>query len=361
MAEVLEFNFEIWVLAERISVKVPLDQATTKEIAFLDFVSQRFSSLDQAWIAYRKVAPRNGAFFPADSRSFFDEMISTHRAQNPPDPPPTNVNVLPISSEELKAHERAMLCQTKHKAARQTRNEIKTVLHEVVPRLESVAFRSQAGMEALRIAMSLQPISAEQPADGQAGRRAKRKLVYGVTMPAAPPVRRQRQQTADELAQRTDILYVIRAPEGGLAAVAECPAEDSLMVGVVFDLHAQLRVALELDAKHGRLVASRAHAGSAEFEVLLGEDGICPSIEHVLCVAVRLLDPARALFADGHSRMLRLLVAWLPESGVREVAHIRNRALSKLVNDRCDGRLAICVARSVANVFAGSCSRAYIC
>lgn len=133
----------------------------------------------------------------------------------------------------------------------------------------------------------------------------------------------------------------------------ECPADDAALVGLLFDLRSQLQRALQLDKNCGMLVSSRPHSGTAQFELVLGEDGITPAIEHVLCIGVRLLDPRRVLFKAGHSRFLRLVVAWVSESGIRDVSLHRNGAVSKLVNERFDTYLFVFVPDCCVAVHAG--------
>lgn len=355
MAHFLEYSFDLWSIAERVLVRIPVSAPASEELVFLDYVSPRISSLDQCWLEYRNVAPTNGAFFGNDSagreRKRFDEMMTLHREQHPPNPMPDNVTVSAISAEELKAHARATVVKAKRSAARQARSAVKGVLHEVLPRLDSV-FKSQSGMDGLRLALSLQPITVE-PAEGQCERRRKRKLPHGLTMPAAPTVRVQRRRAAEELRNRADIAYLIRGHDGELQAVDECPADDAALVGLLFDLRSQLQRALQLDKNCGMLVSSRPHSGTAQFELVLGEDGITPAIEHVLCIGVRLLDPRRVLFKAGHSRFLRLVVAWVSESGIRDVSLHRNGAVSKLVNERFDTYLFVFVPDCCVAVHAG--------
>ena len=338
MSDVLEYTFELWSIAERIRVQIPVSEARSEELVFLDFCSQRFSSLELCWLEYRALAPHRGAYFPASERAWFDRDIAAHRLANPPEPPPPNVAVTPIPADELKARELAKQRRAKTTAAQQVVGAIGSVFSEVVPRIEAIAFKSQAGMEALRVASSLEPVSGEE---SKSGRRGKRKLSFGQSMPSAPTVRKQRQQSLAELKARDDIQYFVRSDADEIELVANLPADVAKLSGMVFDLHAQLRLVLELDRKTGQLNEHRPRSGTSRFELLLGQDGITPAIEHVLCVAVRVLDRQRVLWKRGYSRMIRLLVAWLPESGVRDVACARNTALSKLINERYDERLEL--------------------
>jgi hypothetical protein len=332
--DALVYEFCIWSLAERISVRILRINATSEEHVWLDHVVERFSSLDVAWIEYRRICPRNGAFFAAGQRKLFDNFVRDYRRWRTTQPPHSNVSVTPISAAEIKKRESSILCNAKRSAARQVRNGVRDVLHEVTPLVESLAFKSQEGMEAHRVATTLRP-RGEAPSSNE--RRPKRRLPHGVTMPSAPTVKSQRRRTEQELVARTDICYLITAPNGVVQSTPERPANSDLL-GMMFDLRSQFRFALKLDRQCRALVDAdnREHTGNVTFDVILGEDGVTPAVESVLCVAVRVLDPARVLFAAGHSRMLRLLIAWLPESGVRDVSALRNRALSQFLESRSD-------------------------
>ena len=330
MTDVLEYAFQLWSIAERVTVQLPAGDSTSEEFAFLDYVVQRFSSLEYAWMEYRKLAPKRGAFFDRQSRAAFDNLVTMHRQHFPPEPLPANVVVTAIPADELKAHERNRLLKAKRSGARDVHGAVQGVLREVVPRLDSVAFKAKSGMEALRIGTVLEPVgSGERPE-----RRPKRTLPHGLTMPSAQPVKTLRKLAMAEIRSRVDLSYIVKSAVGGFRIDGQLPLPGEL-VGMVFDLLAQLKLSLELDSKQRRLVpAADRKTTDIQFRVLLGEDGITPAVSSVVCVGIRLLDPDRLLFAAGHSRFLRLLVACLPESGIRDVAAFRNHALSQFLNSR---------------------------
>jgi hypothetical protein len=48
MAHFLEYSFDLWSIAERVLVRIPVSAPASEELVFLDYVSPRISSLDRA-------------------------------------------------------------------------------------------------------------------------------------------------------------------------------------------------------------------------------------------------------------------------------------------------------------------------
>jgi hypothetical protein len=217
------------------------------------------------------------------------------------------------------------------RGAKTVRDEVKNVLREVAPAVGTLAFRSQRGQDAFRMAMQTEPGSV---VSGE--RREKRKLPHGLTMPTYDSARKQRVETKAELAARTDVVYIAKDDAGNFVELGVCPENDADLVGVCFDLLAQFETALDLDERSGQLQPAPVLAPGSDppplhLQIVVGSDGV----DNVVGCLARVLDRRKLLYKRGRSRLLRVLLAWTPQSAIRKLAFMRNAQLSKLVNARC--------------------------
>lgn len=348
MNDCYEHIFADSVFGGRLTVAVPQSYNFSREKVWLDFVARRYATSDLAWLAYCAEMPHRGRIFASSEQSLFDVVYERLCESTLPDYGTATFTKFTV--DQLQKQQASARLADKRHGAKQVQQQVQSVLHEVTPKLDSISFVSQAALNAFRMALH-EPVS-QQPAAAAAAaappaadeakrkpRRRKRRLFGGVTMPVPPSIPKLREQRAQELQARADIKYIVADEQNNMRTLPAPPVDDRALVGLVFDVRAQFRRALELDRIAGELVeitgdGEEAKAQELELEVVMGEDGVCPHKQSLLCVVLRVLDPGCRVFRSGVSRTLHVLMAWLPESGIRDVAAIRNRALSDFLNDR---------------------------
>lgn len=388
MADEIIHEFDEPLLGQHFTVAVPRNCKVSAEFIWLQYVGRRLATPSLAWVRHSQIFPNRGRFFESTDFGVFELAWRKERESTEPDY--GQLTVYEYTVEELQQRQqRERRADVRH-GAKQVANGLKTTFDEVFPALDSTAFKSQRGQNALRLAMqSPAPVPAPAPApaaapaaaaaaEAPAGereekqkrtRRSKRVLFDNVKLPTPPSIPAQRARRADDLRQRSDVRYLIRDEHDRVVDVGSCPQDAAQLVGLVFDLRQQFKRALDLDAKAGELVEGAAidarGPNEIELECVLDEDGATPCKRSVFAVIVRVLDRNKLVWRSGHSRVLRLLLAFLPESGVRDVAAIRNRVLSDFVHHRFVARCCrlllilfwFCCSVTVRDMLVGFCLR----
>lgn len=333
MSDQLLYKFKLSSNGQRFVVQLPKKQQFRPDEVFLQCVIQHIPDLETAWREYRLIAPTNGRYFQIAERATFDKLVEKLR-DDPDSLPIARMAIVDVVSERSDVQMQSAR-EEKRKAAKRgaktVRDEVKNVLREVAPAVGTLAFRSQRGQDAFRMAMQTEPGSV---VSGE--RREKRKLPHGLTMPTYDSARKQRVETKAELAARTDVVYIAKDDAGNFVELDVCPENDADLVGVCFDLLAQFETALDLDERSGQLQPAPVLAPGSDppplhLQIVVGSDGV----DNVLGCLARVLDRRKLLFKRGRSRLLRVLLAWTPQSAIRKLAFMRNAQLSKLVNARC--------------------------
>lgn len=336
MSDLLHYKFDVPALGEKITVQLPQSQQFRRDEVFLQCVAPRISSNDLAWTEYRTMAQHNGRYFQLEERPTFDKMMNKLREDSSSFPIAqlAVVHVVSVDSDVLMQARRDSSTKSAKRGAQAVRDRVQNVLCEVFPSVGSVAFASQRGQDALRLAMETEPGTA------MAGeRRRKRKLPHGLTLGGPNTVRKQRADSKRQLQEREDVQYITKQGDNFVAS-AQCPQNDRDLHGVAFDLVAQFTRALDLDERAGELQPAREIEPGSEPQrlqlgLVIGSDGVSPSNDSILACLLRVLDPQRALFRRGHSRVLRVLLVWSKQAAIRGLAFIRNAQLSNLIHSRC--------------------------
>jgi hypothetical protein len=349
----LEYVFDEPSLGFRISVILDRSAAQETHAVWLDYVAPLYDlTLPQVVFArYRQLCPPRARTFRRAAVGEFSEFLRARAdfllrdAKSRP-----AYTITQHESDKLLQMESEQKRNVRKSAAKRLRDETQSVMNDVDAKMSRVAFASQRGQDNYRTALLTTPTVSTETESGSIElsgvalqpKRKKRRLAFGLSMPAPREGRgRRREEKLQHGANADkDFQYLTFDQKSESYTVRDQLDEGQVFEGLVFSPARQIERTLKRCIKNGavneRCLAAPPADPSAAPPVTLrlvwGGDGITPTHCPVCCFTFKLLDPERHVFKSGCSPLMRLIDTWGPESSLRQLAALRNSQLTFLLS-----------------------------